>query len=171
VSGGNVRPGQWEAIVGFAHVVPPGTGATVSALGSTYVMKTDGSATQGAYSLVEEEFWGDPTPLHRHLEAEESFYVISGTVAAWLEDCEVTAPPGTFLVVPRGVTHGLRRVSASPVRMLTLVSPPGLQGFFDEVAAAGEAELLADLDRLIRLAAKYGSEIVGDYPGAGGDSA
>jgi para-nitrobenzyl esterase len=35
--------------------VGPGQGATISALGSTYTTKTDGQATGGAYSLVEEE--------------------------------------------------------------------------------------------------------------------
>ena len=40
------------------HLVMPGSGTTVSALGSTCVMKTDGTATAGAYSLVEEESGG-----------------------------------------------------------------------------------------------------------------
>ena len=37
------------------HLVGPGEGSTISALGSTYTTKTDGEATGGAYSLVEEE--------------------------------------------------------------------------------------------------------------------
>jgi mannose-6-phosphate isomerase-like protein (cupin superfamily) len=127
-------------------------------------MKTDGTATAGAYSLVEEEFWGDATPLHRHLDAEEAFYVVSGQAVVWIEGAETVAGPGTFLVVPRGVAHALRRATEAPVRMLTVVSPPGLQGFFEAVAQAGEDELLADPARLIRLAAEYGSEILGDYP-------
>ncbi|MGY1642674.1 cupin domain-containing protein [Geodermatophilus sp. SYSU D00703] len=145
--------------------VPPGTGAQVTAFGSTYTMKTDGSATAGAYSLVEEEFWGETTPLHRHTNAEEAFYVLSGEMAAWIGDGETLARPGTFLVVPRGVAHALRRVSDAPVRMLTVVSPPGLQGFFDTVARVGEEQLLADPQRLLQLATEYGSEILGDHPG------
>ena len=49
--------------------------------------------------------------------------------------------------------------------MLRLVSPPGLQGFFDAVAQVGEEQLLADPQRLVQLASEYGSEILGDHPG------
>jgi hypothetical protein len=60
------------------HLVGPGEGSTISALGSTYTTKMDGEATGGAYSLVEEKLWGDPTPLHLHSREEEAFYVLSG---------------------------------------------------------------------------------------------
>jgi hypothetical protein len=63
------------------------------------------------------------------------------------------------------MAHGLRRVSNQPVRMLTVVSPPGLQGFFDTVARVGEEQLLADPQRLVQRTNEYGSEILGDYPG------
>jgi mannose-6-phosphate isomerase-like protein (cupin superfamily) len=149
----------------WSPLVPPGAGAQVTAFGSTYTMKADGAATAGAYSLVEEVFWGETTPLHRHTNAEEAFFVLSGEVVAWIDGAETLAEMGTFFVVPRGVPHGLRRVSNQPVRMLTLVSPPGLQGFFDAVAQVGEEQLLADPQRLVQLASEYGSEILGDYPG------
>jgi hypothetical protein len=53
------------------HLVGPGEGSRISALGSTYTTKTDGEVTGGAYSLVEEELWGDPTPLHVHTREED----------------------------------------------------------------------------------------------------
>ena len=142
----------------------PGEGARVTALGSTYTTKTDGDDTAGAYSLVEEDFWGDSTPLHAHTSAEEAFYVLSGRAAVWLDGAETQAGPGSFLVVPRGAPHALKRLSDEPVRMLTLVSPAGLQRFFDAVVAQGEDELLADPERLVALAAEYDTEILGDYP-------
>ena len=49
--------------------------------------------------------------------------------------------------------------------MLTLVSPAGLQLFFEAVVRAGEEELLVQPERLVALAAEFGSEILGDYPG------
>ena len=143
----------------------PGEGAVVTALGSTYTTKTDGAGTGGSYSLVEEELWGEDTPLHVHASAEEAFYVLSGRVAAWVQDEQVEAVPGSFLLVPRGVPHALRRLSEEPVRMLTVISPAGLQGFFDAVVQQGEDELLADPERLVALAAEYDTEILGDYPG------
>ncbi len=151
---------------GVTLVVLPGMGSRTSALASTYTMKADSDAIAGAYSLVEEEFSGDTTPLHVHVGAEEAFYVLSGRVAAWASESETGLEAGTFLLVPRGTPHALRRVDPAPVRMLTLISPPGLQRFFDEVEARGEDELLDEPERLIELAAGYGTLILGDYPGA-----
>jgi mannose-6-phosphate isomerase-like protein (cupin superfamily) len=136
----------------------------VTALGSTYTTKAAGDLSAGAYWLVEEEFWGDTTPLHTHTAAEEAFYVLSGEVAVWMDGTERVATPGAFLLVPRGTPHGLRRLSDVSVRMLTLVSPSGLEEFFAAVVREGEEALLADPDRLLELAASHGTEIIGDYP-------
>jgi hypothetical protein len=65
---------------------------------------------------------------------------------------------------PRGVPHAARRVTDEPVRTLTLVSPSGLQRFFESVVREGEEELLAHPERLATLAAEFGSQILGDYP-------
>ena len=145
-------------------VLGPGEGARLTALGSTYTTKADGGATKGAYWLVEEEFWGETTPLHTHTSAEEAFYVLSGEVAVWLDGAESVARPGAFLLVPRGAAHGLRRVSDEAVRMVTIVSPSGLEGFFEAVVEQGEEALLDDPERLVALAAAFGTEILGDYP-------
>lgn len=147
-----------------AFLAGPGDGPEVTALGSTYVTKTDGTHVASAYSLTEETFWAETTPLHSHVDAEEAFYVLTGSVEAWIDGAIDVAGPGAFLVVPRGVPHGLRRLSPDPVRMLTLISPPGLERLFAEVVAQGEEDLLAHPDRLVDLAARYGTEVLGDYP-------
>ncbi|SEL53861.1 Cupin domain-containing protein [Blastococcus sp. DSM 46786] len=146
-------------------IVRPGAGPQLTALGSTYTTKADGSTTGGAYWLVEEEFWAETTPLHSHTAAEESFYVLSGRAAMWLEGEETEAVPGTFLLVPRGRPHALRRLGDEPVRMLTLVSPAGMERFFRAVVEQGEDGLLADPERLTALAESYGTRILGDHPG------
>ena len=139
-------------------------GPEVTALGSTYVTKTDGTAVGGAYSLMEETFWSDSTPLHAHVAAEESFYVLDGEVELHVEGRATTAGPGAFVTVPRGVVHGLRRLGATPVRMLTIISPPGFERIFAEVAERGEDVLLADPEALAALAQTHGTVIVGAYP-------
>lgn len=140
-------------------------GDKVTALGSTYRSKTDGSHVAMAYSVMEEEFWGDSTPLHSHPGAEETFYVLGGEVEVWADGVTNAASAGAFIVVPRGVPHALRRLSVEPVRMLTLISPPGFEKIFAAVADEGEERLLADPDRLLALAQAYGTTILGDYPG------
>ena len=139
-------------------------GSEVTALGSTYRFKTDGAQVADAYALMEEEFWGETTPLHAHRGAEEAFYVVQGRVELWAGGTTWVASSGSFIVVPRGVPHALRRLSAEPVRLLTIVSPPGFERIFEAVAAIGEDELLADPERLAALAAEYGTDVLGDYP-------
>lgn len=141
-------------------------GSDVTALGSTYRFKTDGAHVADAYSLMEEEFWGGTTPVHAHPGAEEAFYVLEGQVEVWADGTTSVASGGAFIVVPRGVPHALRRLSSEPVRMLTIASPPGFERIFAAVAAIGEEVLLADPERLAALAAKYGTEVLGDYPDA-----
>ena len=58
----------------------------------------------------------------------------------------------------------MRGLSEGPVRIITICSPPGLERIFAAVAEQGEEELLADPERLLALAAEYGTEILGDYP-------
>lgn len=141
-----------------------GEGRRLTALGSTYTTKADGSSTEGSYWLAEEEFWGATTPLHRHTTAEEAFYVLAGRVSVWLDGGESEAGTGDFLLVPRGHAHALRRLSDDPVRMLTLVAPAGMEQFFQAVVDAGEAALLEDPGRLLTLAAQHGTDILGDHP-------
>ncbi|SEO45263.1 cupin domain-containing protein [Trujillonella endophytica] len=145
-------------------VLESAQGARTTALGSTYTTKAGAEVTGGAYWLVEEEFWGAVTPLHRHIAAEEAFYVLSGRVAAWLDGAETEAGPGAFLLVPRGTPHALRRLGDEPARMLTVVSPAGMEGFFAAVEREGEEALRADPDRLVALAATFGTEVLGDHP-------
>lgn len=142
----------------------PTGGGMVTALGSTYHFKTDGGHVSNAYSLMEEEFWGETTPLHTHPGAEESFYVLEGRVELWADGATSEASKGAFIVIPRGAPHALRRLSAEPVRMLTIVSPPGFERIFAAVAAIGEQDLFADPERLAALAAQYGTDVLGDYP-------
>ncbi len=139
-------------------------GRAVTALGSSYLHKTDGEHVANAYALMEEEFWGETTPLHAHPGAEEAFYVLAGRVEVWVDGTVWEASQGSFMVVARGAPHALRRLSPDPVRMLTIASPPGFERIFDAVAEIGESELLADPERLAALAAEYGTEVLGDFP-------
>jgi mannose-6-phosphate isomerase-like protein (cupin superfamily) len=128
VSNGSFDPSKYDELVALTEDVAarmknlPGFvsyhGTTISALGSTYTTKTDGQATGGAYSLMEEELWGDPTPLHRHGREEEAFYVMSGRLAVWADGTETIAEPGAFVLIPRGVAHAARRIgdSVQPLR-------------------------------------------------------
>lgn len=132
----------------------------ITALGSTYRFLADGGATDGHYWLCEETFWGDSPPLHVHDEEEESFYVLSGRGVVVVGETENHVGPGSFVLVPRGTAHTLRRTSDEPLRMLTLVSPAGLEQFFVQVAATPGGEESLDDDALVELAARYHCRII-----------
>ncbi len=111
-----------------------------------------------AYSVMEEEFWGDTTPLHSHPGAEETFYVLGGEVEVWADGVVSKASAGAFIVVPRAMPHALRRLSDEPVRIAHPHFTAGFEKIFAAVADQGEDNLLADPDRLLALADKYGTK-------------
>lgn len=120
-----------------ALVLQPGEGTPVAgSTGARFVIKANGDATRGAYSLIEAAVPPGipPAPAHIHHEHEECFYVLDGELTLRLGDASLTAVAGTFVLVPRGMVHGYANESAAPARFLTAGSPAGLEGLFAEFA-------------------------------------
>jgi len=70
----------------------------------------------------------------------------------------VSAPPGTFILVPRGAAHKFRLVSPEPAKLLKTLSPPGFEKFFEEID--GES----DLNRIAEVSQKYSVEFLEEPP-------
>lgn len=98
-------------------------------------VKIDGTATGGAYSLIEyAHAAGAPgPPPHVHREHEEAFRVLDGELTLDVGDRTLTLGPGDYAVVPRGMEHRPYNVSDAEVRFLFITSP-ALDGFFAEMA-------------------------------------
>ena len=62
---------------------------------------------------------------HQHEEEDDAFYILEGEMTFFFGDREVSAPPGTFVLVPPGVEHGFRNDGDGPVRMLNIPCPAG----------------------------------------------
>lgn len=142
-------------------MVPPGEGEVVPRrFGERTVVKAAEAETRGAYAVRENTapagFGG--VPFHRHLGAEEAFYVLAGELTVFTQDRTLAVPTGAFVLVPRGTVHSLANRGAVPVRWLTLISPAWVSGWIQEEAAA--------LDERQRAAVylRYGLEIVGPPP-------
>ncbi len=71
------------------------------------------------YDVRVAKMLGEFTP-HRHLETDEFFLVIAGSMTIRLDDGDVTLGPGQLYVVPRGVRH--QPVSADGAQVL-LIEP------------------------------------------------
>lgn len=62
---------------------------------------------------------------HVHPDEDDAFYVLEGQLTITSAGEEFAAPPGTFVLAPAGVTHGLRNDGEVLVRMLNIHAPGG----------------------------------------------
>ncbi len=127
----------------------------------------NGAETGGRFALVEMvEVRGAGLPRHLHHWEDEVLYVLEGELAVCVAGEWVAAPAGTAVLLPRGVEHAVAAVTAE-ARVLAALAPAGSEGFHRELGepSAGGAAL----ERLVAVAARYGCEITGPAPVAGGD--
>jgi quercetin dioxygenase-like cupin family protein len=144
-------------------VLRPGEGRTVSVRGDRYTYKATADQTGGAYGLVETAVPAGSAgpPPHIHPGEEEAFYVLEGELTVLLDERELVAPAGAFLLVPRGTVHTFSNRTQREARLLVIISPGGFEGAFAEMAEViPSAEEPPDMERLMAIARKYNLEIV-----------
>ena len=110
---------------------------------------------------------GDQPPLHVHERADESFYVLSGSVTVWAGDTPpVKLVPGEYALAPHGVPHTYRAGAAGAV-MLVSSLPGEFVAFLREAGTPALRSALPELDgppdaeRLARIAADHGITLLG----------
>jgi mannose-6-phosphate isomerase-like protein (cupin superfamily) len=127
---------------------------SVGELAGLGAIHADDALTNGAYELFEARTpKGVGPPLHVHRAREEAFYVVSGRFRIVCGDHETEAGPGGFVMVPRGTPHRFESL-ADDARLVFVVSPPGLEGYFRDGAEMRQAGR-PDLDVRIELARRY----------------
>jgi mannose-6-phosphate isomerase-like protein (cupin superfamily) len=123
--------------------------------GERVAIRIPSTRTQGRYTVLEvEAMQQSGPPLHIHHNEDEHFIVLEGTVRIVCGDRSADVTPGTGLTVPRGSPHAWANLSGSPVRMLAVFSPGGIEGFFRELAAV-------DKSGIESVATAYGCSMVG----------
>lgn len=151
--------------------VGPGDGLVLTnPIGGQMVIKASDWQTGGSFSLHENILpAGSPGPRpHIHRDYEEAFYVLAGELTIRIGARTIVGPPGSFIVVPRGVVHQPSNPGAAPTRVLLIFSPSGMDRFFEE-AAERRIPLQRPTDDPAILAAlgdfsqKYGFEFA-DFP-------
>jgi mannose-6-phosphate isomerase-like protein (cupin superfamily) len=108
----------------------------------TILIRASADATGGAFAVLEEVPPLVDTPLHVHANEDELFYPLEGEHVVHVGDEEFEVGPGGVVFAPRGVPHSQRRVVPGEGRLLIVMSPPGFEGFFRELAAAEAAGTL-----------------------------
>lgn len=147
------------------YVLAPEEGQTIQFLETLMTVKAGAKETGNAFTLLE---WTAPVgfapPPHTHHSEDEAFYIFEGTMTVTCGDKSWEATPGSFVFLPRGVIHGFRVTSATPLRGLQLTVPAGFEQF---IAEAGEPLPLStasaasgpDIAKLLAAAARHNIEI------------
>ncbi len=123
--------------------------------------------TEGRFAIVETiERPGAEPPRHVHNREDEVVVVLEGRVRFYAGGKLLDCPAGTCLYLPRGCEHSFT-VESQEARLLVMVSPPGLEGYYRELSRGVEAEDatraggMQDVERLVTIAARYGVAITG----------
>ena len=139
----------------------PGEGMTIgNPLGGPLTFKLRGDETNGALAAFESIApSGEGPPLHVHRHEDEIWYALAGAFRIKLGGEVRDAPPGTFVFIPRGVTHTWQSVGDAPGRLLVILAPAGLDRFFLRFAEATGYDSPQEAFRT--LGSEAGMDIVG----------
>lgn len=135
--------------------------------GNLYVTKV-GVREKSPYSIIEETVApGSGAPIHFHTKEDEAWCVLEGALAVQLDRRKLRASAGSFFFVPEGIPHGYANRTRRPARALIIISPAGLEGYFEEGGTPAKRNDLPpppkgppDLERLVAMARKYNIETV-----------
>ncbi len=134
-------------------------------IGGRMMIKIRDGDSGGSYSIHDNVIpAGSPGPLpHLHRDHEETFYVLEGELTVRVGAHRITAPQGSFVVIPRGVVHQPSNPGDQPTRVLLIFSPGGMDRFFEEAAEGRMPLQMVPNDpevreRLRAFTSKYGYE-------------
>jgi quercetin dioxygenase-like cupin family protein len=124
-----------------------------------------GENTGGAFDLVLANMKnGTEPPPHVHTREHELFYVLDGTLDAYVDHQVFRLKPGECLFLPLGRPHAF--IIRSPeIRMLTLITPGGFMKVVAPMAAPAEkleippdsvTYATADLEETMKIFMKHG---------------
>ena len=112
-----------------AIVLGPGEGRRYPMGRISAVFKADGAETGLGYSIS--EWWLEPHTAgpgpHSHPE-DDVFYVIAGTMSVLVGEGWIEAGPGSFVLIPGGVTHDFENRGEVRAGVLNFYAP----GTFEE---------------------------------------
>ncbi len=131
-------------------------------LGSTILVKASGEDTGDQFSVVHTTVMPmSGPPLHRHSLEDEFFYVLEGEITWQIDGRRISGGPGTSAFAPRGTAHTFQNFGTEPARMLGVITPSGMERFFEDTAAANEGLVRPDLVKSEQIMNAYGIELLG----------
>ncbi|MBG6059316.1 quercetin dioxygenase-like cupin family protein [Cryobacterium sp. MP_M3] len=136
--------------------------------GGLHTWVATGAETGGAFLIFEDALdAGKVTPLHRHPDADETFYMLEGEILLDLDGEQQSLHAGGIAIIPRGIPHAFM-VTSPRARMLCLQNPATGEAFYrmaSEPDGGEDAEPPLDFERVRAAASATGAiEILGPPP-------
>jgi quercetin dioxygenase-like cupin family protein len=113
--------------------VPAGTGKAYRSPIDEIRFLITGEQTGGAFFMAEVSVPpGGGNPPHIHQREEEMFYLQQGTLTIQVGGKTLTASPGDFVCLPRGIAHCFQNTGNADAKFLVMATPAGVETFFEE---------------------------------------
>jgi mannose-6-phosphate isomerase-like protein (cupin superfamily) len=100
------------------------------------IVRAAADTTGGSFTLLEEVPPLLDTSSHVHSREDEMYFVLEGDHVFVCGGKEFRVGPGGLAFLPRGVPHSHRRLVPGAGRLLCILTPAGLEGFFRVLAEA-----------------------------------
>ena len=149
----------------------PGTGRGTWAMASLFEHLLEAPESGGRLGVaVVTQPPGVATPLHKHSNEAEAFFVLEGRLSYRAADEQFEMYAGCFIYLPQDVPHAFRIRGDQPARILALTTPGGLLHLYDEVGIPATEMRLPGPDGLspdveipkwVEVGPRYGLEVVG----------
>lgn len=138
-------------------------------MGHLMTFLATGEETAGRFTLIDMVAKkGNGPPRHIHHREDEAFYLLEGEVTIFVGDETIKGTPGTFIFLPRGISHSFN-IESEQARTLILITPAGLENWFTEFGEPAReltlppalGSVYADAEqKMLDAAARYGIEFV-----------
>lgn len=122
--------------LGGGYLLTSRKGRQIPAIGLGITMKANGENTHDAYSLFEYAIPAQTSgpPPHLHTREDESFICLAGRLDVMLGGQDFVLETGDYLFLPRDVVHTFRNSSDAEARVISVVSPAGLEDYYQALA-------------------------------------
>ncbi len=144
-------------------VVKPGEKPVLHAFGEEVTVLLDGEQTGGRLTMwIETTPPGGGPPLHFHINDDETFHVLEGTIAFYQNSKWDEVGPGGSAFVPRGQVHTFKNIGDATSRMLISTAPAGFDVFFSRCAEEFARPQGPDMPHVMEIAAEHGIHFLKD---------
>lgn len=134
----------------------------LNVLGEPGLVKLSGGDTDNTVAVVHltvPKLSGPP--LHRHSREDEWFYVLDGELTWEVDGQRFTGGAGASAFAPRGTVHTYQNFHDETAHILVVVTPAGLDQFFEDVTQLNKGMQQPDFARVEQLMQSYGMELLG----------